>query len=92
MKLNDPSILRDSCYINGEWCGDPAIPVTNPASGETLASVPRFGKEEAEIAVAAAELIGRNEPREISLVTFHSPDLLLPIWWQDDSFCLAATR
>jgi len=54
MKLHDSSILRDTCYINGEWCGKPSIPVTNPATGETLAAVPRFGKEEAETAVAAA--------------------------------------
>ena len=54
MKLNDSSILREACYINGEWCGRPAIPVSNPATGETLAEVPMFGREQAQEAVAAA--------------------------------------
>lgn len=55
MKLNDTSLLRDGCYINGKWSGNADIPVTNPATGETVASVPRFGTTEAREAVAAAK-------------------------------------
>ena len=54
MKLNDPTLLRPQCLIGGEWFGAPVDPVENPATGEILASVPRFGAVEAEKAVAAA--------------------------------------
>ena len=55
MKLTDQSILRANCYINGEWRGENNIPVTNPATGDVIASVPRFGTAEAREAVAAAK-------------------------------------
>lgn len=54
MQLNDPTLLRAQCLIGGEWSGAPADPVENPATGEVLASVPRFGAVEAEKAVSAA--------------------------------------
>lgn len=57
LKLNDPTLLKEQCYINGEWTdavGGDRIPVTNPATGETLAHVPAMGRTEAERAVAAA--------------------------------------
>ena len=54
MKLNDPTLLRPQCLIGGEWLGAPVDPVDNPATGEVIASVPRFGAVEAEKAVAAA--------------------------------------
>lgn len=57
LKLNDPTLLKEQCYINGEWTdaiGGDRIPVTNPATGETLARVPAMGRAEAERAVAAA--------------------------------------
>lgn len=43
-------------YINGEWTGKDLgqIDVVNPATGETIASVPKGGKKEAENAVDAA--------------------------------------
>ena len=55
MQLNDPTLLRPQCLIGGEWSGLPMDPVENPATGEILASVPRFGAVEAEKAVAAAQ-------------------------------------
>lgn len=55
MKLNEPSILRDICYINGEWLGSGEIPIKNPATGEIIGKVPRFGKKEARHAVDAAK-------------------------------------
>lgn len=43
-------------YINGKWVdgSEEAIPVTNPATGETLAHVQAGGKEEVQAAITAA--------------------------------------
>ena len=54
MQLNDPTLLVDKCYIGGAWTGDPVDPVDNPATGDVLARVPRFGEAEAVRAVEAA--------------------------------------
>ncbi len=54
MKLADPTLLRDQCYVDGAWIGKGADPVENPATGEILAKVPHFGKDEALAAVTAA--------------------------------------
>jgi succinate-semialdehyde dehydrogenase/glutarate-semialdehyde dehydrogenase len=54
VNISDPSNLRNSCYVNGKWCGAPTIPVINPATGETIATVPEFGSTEARNAVDAA--------------------------------------
>ncbi len=57
MQLQDPSLFKTECYINGQWLkanGNKTVDVTNPATGEVIASVPQMGKEEAESAVAAA--------------------------------------
>ncbi len=43
LKLNDPTLLMDRCLIGGEWVGQPVDPVDNPATGEILSRVPRFG-------------------------------------------------
>jgi succinate-semialdehyde dehydrogenase / glutarate-semialdehyde dehydrogenase len=55
MKLNDPSLLVERCYVGGAWTGEPATPVINPATGETIAKVPRFGAKGATEAVETAE-------------------------------------
>jgi len=52
--LKDPTLLRDRCYVAGAWTGTPADPVENPATGEVIARVPRFGETEATQAVEAA--------------------------------------
>lgn len=54
MKLADPTLLREQCYIDGVWTGKGADPVENPATGEQLAKVPHMGADEAKSAVAAA--------------------------------------
>ncbi|MFD2617133.1 NAD-dependent succinate-semialdehyde dehydrogenase [Terrilactibacillus laevilacticus] len=43
-------------YINGEWTGEDLkkIEVVNPATGEVIGSVPSAGKEEALVAIKAA--------------------------------------
>ncbi|MEH2506565.1 acyl-CoA reductase-like NAD-dependent aldehyde dehydrogenase [Bradyrhizobium sp. AZCC 1578] len=55
LKLNDKSLLVERCLVNGEWIGRPTEPVVNPATGETIASVPNLGADEAELAVSAAQ-------------------------------------
>ena len=55
MKLNDPSLLKDQCYIDGEWTGKPVTPVTNPATGDELAKVPDLGADETRRAIEAAD-------------------------------------
>ncbi|SFG34999.1 succinate semialdehyde dehydrogenase [Duganella sp. CF458] len=57
LTLKDPSLLRQQCYIAGQWCdadGGATINVTNPATGETLGSVPKMGAAETRRAIAAA--------------------------------------
>lgn len=54
MKLKDKSLLKEQCYIDGEWTGEPVTPVTNPANGNVLAKVPDLGAEETRQAIEAA--------------------------------------
>lgn len=56
LKLKDPSLLREQCYIDGKWVGsDAVIAVTNPATGEHIANVPKFGTKETAQAIQAAD-------------------------------------
>ena len=55
LRLKDPSLLKDQCYVNGQWTGTPVDVVDNPANGATLAKVPRFGAAETTEAVLHAE-------------------------------------
>ncbi|MQX34939.1 NADP-dependent succinate-semialdehyde dehydrogenase [Roseospira navarrensis] len=57
MKLTDHRLLRQQCYINGQWCdadGGGTFPVTNPATGAELARVPDMGVDETRRAIEAA--------------------------------------
>ena len=57
LKLKDPSLLREQCFINGEWCAaddTSTIKVSNPATGEVVGSVPHMGKAETARAIDAA--------------------------------------
>ena len=58
MKLQDEKLFRQQCYIDGQWVGagnNQTIKVTNPATGETLGTVPRLGAEETRRAIEAAD-------------------------------------
>ncbi len=56
MKLQDSNLLRQQCYLNGQWVGGESdFPVRNPASGAELARVPRLGAAETRAAIAAAD-------------------------------------
>ncbi|MEW6762051.1 MAG: NAD-dependent succinate-semialdehyde dehydrogenase [Pseudomonadota bacterium] len=55
--LNDPSLLRQQAYLGGEWADAldaSTITVTNPATGETLGTVPHMGAQETRRAIEAA--------------------------------------
>lgn len=52
--LTDPALLKTQSFIGGAFEGEGCLPVTNPATGETLAEVPDMGAAEATRAVEAA--------------------------------------
>ena len=55
--LTDPKLFRQSCYVDGTWVnarGGATINVDNPATGEIIGTVPRFGAAETRDAVEAA--------------------------------------
>ena len=55
-RLKDKSLLREQCYVDGQWIGAAqSIPVSDPASGEIIASVPKLGRPEVRKAIAAAD-------------------------------------
>ena len=55
LKLADPALLREQCFIDGAWLGAAADPVVNPATGRVLARVPDLGVAETTLAIEAAE-------------------------------------
>ena len=58
MKLNDPTLLRQQCFIDGQWLdadSGAVLEVNNPATGEIVAKVPRMGAAETKRAVDAAQ-------------------------------------
>lgn len=58
MQLQDPGLLKTRCLIDGQWQdadSGQTIAVTNPATGETIATVPDMGAAEARRAIDAAE-------------------------------------
>ena len=45
LDLNNPGLLREQAYINGEWISAPdgqTFEVTNPADGSLVANVPEL--------------------------------------------------
>jgi succinate-semialdehyde dehydrogenase/glutarate-semialdehyde dehydrogenase len=51
-------LLRRQAYVDGRWVDSDSgqtFPVTNPATGEVIADVPRMGAAETRRAIAAAE-------------------------------------
>ena len=57
MKLHDPELLQNRCYVDGRWIGDnkPQIDIRDPATDESIGHVPNLGKEEARAAIEAAQ-------------------------------------
>jgi succinate-semialdehyde dehydrogenase/glutarate-semialdehyde dehydrogenase len=57
MKLKDPGLFRQQCYIDGAWVDADSretVPVTNPATGEEIGTVPKMGAAETRRAIDAA--------------------------------------
>ena len=58
LPLRDRDLLRTRAYVDGSWVdGDSGetFPVLDPATGETIAEVPRLGAAETRRAIEAAE-------------------------------------
>ena len=59
VQLDDPRLLRQQCYVGGSWIdadSKKTITVTDPATGETVGTVPSLGVEE----VRACDRRGRG--------------------------------
>ncbi len=57
MKLTESRLLRQQCYVNGQWVvadGGGTLAVTNPATGAEIARVPDMGVDETRRAIEAA--------------------------------------
>ncbi|ABI77488.1 succinate-semialdehyde dehydrogenase [Hyphomonas neptunium ATCC 15444] len=57
LKLKDSSLLKSEAFIGGAWraaTSGETFEVTNPATGETLISVPKMGADETREAIDAA--------------------------------------
>ncbi len=58
MHLNDSELLREACYINGDWvAADDGNnrEIINPANGKVLAHVPSMGRVETRMAIESAQ-------------------------------------
>jgi succinate-semialdehyde dehydrogenase/glutarate-semialdehyde dehydrogenase len=84
LKLEDPALLREQCYVNGAWLDAPggaSLPVHNPATGATLGTVPAFDGAATEKAVAAAHAAfpawAATTAKERSIVLRRWHDLIL---------------
>ncbi len=61
--LKDPTLLATKAYVAGAWidAGDGGtFPVTNPARGDVICTVPNLGRAEAAEAIAAAHAAMRD--------------------------------
>ena len=57
IQLSDAKLFRQSCYVDGSWVnarGGATINVDNPATGEIVGTVPKFGAAETRDAIEAA--------------------------------------
>ncbi|CAM5781102.1 NADP-dependent succinate-semialdehyde dehydrogenase [Castellaniella caeni] len=58
LPLKRPDLLRQQAYVNGQWCAADStetIPVTNPATGETIGTVPNMRAAETRRAIEGAQ-------------------------------------
>lgn len=58
MQLHDSKLFRQHAYVNGQWVkadSGQTIDVTNPATGETLGTVPKMGAAETRLAIELAD-------------------------------------
>ncbi|BDB29476.1 NAD-dependent succinate-semialdehyde dehydrogenase [Cupriavidus sp. TA19] len=58
MQIQNPSLFRQQCHVNGQWvdaADGEVVPVTNPATGQQLGTVPRMTAADVQAAIAAAD-------------------------------------
>jgi succinate-semialdehyde dehydrogenase/glutarate-semialdehyde dehydrogenase len=58
LNLKDPKLFREQCYIDGAWVAADSkktFSVDNPATGETIGTVPDMGTAETRRAIEAAD-------------------------------------
>jgi succinate-semialdehyde dehydrogenase/glutarate-semialdehyde dehydrogenase len=67
------TLAKSKCYVDGQWVGEPKVPVTNKATGEVMTHVPDFGEAETRAAVEAA---GRAQPAWAKLLAKERSRLL----------------
>ncbi|AOY00797.1 NAD-dependent succinate-semialdehyde dehydrogenase [Jeongeupia sp. USM3] len=63
LQLTNPALLRQQALVAGEWIAADSgetIAVRNPATGETIATVPKLGAVETRRAIAAAKIAMRD--------------------------------
>ena len=73
LTLKDATLLKDKCYVAGEWIGGAAtIAVTNPVDDSVVGDVPKLGATETRRAIEAAEkaqkLWARKTAKERAIV------------------------
>jgi succinate-semialdehyde dehydrogenase/glutarate-semialdehyde dehydrogenase len=49
------NLIRERCYVDGQWVGEPQLSVTNPATGAEIAKVPLIDQAGTRKAIEAAE-------------------------------------
>ncbi|MFN3985601.1 MAG: NADP-dependent succinate-semialdehyde dehydrogenase [Rhodocyclaceae bacterium] len=57
LKLDNPDLFRSHCLINGEWTNADSgatLEIHNPATGDTIGTVPKMGAAETRRAIEAA--------------------------------------
>ena len=97
LRLKDPSLLRSSAFVNGEWIGADSgatITVCNPATGGVVGTVPQMGAPEARRAIEAAGVAlaswrrtlakerGRLLRKWFDLIIENADDLALIMTWE----------
>ncbi len=83
------TLARNKCYVDGQWIGEPKLPVTNKATGDIMARVPELGEAETRAAIEAAnralpgwsKLLAKERARLVrrwyDLIVEHADELAL---------------
>ena len=97
-KLNDPSLLIEKCYVNGEFVSAKSgqtFEVHDPSTGKLMGTCPEFSKDDTEAAITAATeaftSFRKTLPREratmlrkwYNLMQDNAADLATLITWEN---------
>jgi succinate-semialdehyde dehydrogenase/glutarate-semialdehyde dehydrogenase len=78
-KLKDPSLLRSTAYINGQWlASEHDFDITDPGSGQVIAKVANLDQDATRLAVDAAASAFPSWRK----VTARARDTLLRSWYE----------